>query len=90
MSIENAVQKFVDDMMGMHLEMIKIWYELKKNIPEEDNPRYEDIIEQFGHIILAVGKMPGDLLHYYNAVDSEEAYREDLLWVKKILRNSRK
>ena len=66
----NAIQKFVDDMMGIHLEMIKIWSELKENIPEEDKPRYEELIEEFGQAILVVGKMPGDLIHYYNAVDS--------------------
>tara|TARA_B100000029_G_scaffold509960_2_gene600358 strand:- start:94 stop:360 length:267 start_codon:yes stop_codon:yes gene_type:complete len=80
--LRNAVDTFVDDMLGVHLEVIRIWSELKESIPEEDNPRYEDLIEQFGYRILALGKMPGDLLHYYNAVDSgffeKEAYREGL------------
>ena len=70
MSLKNAIGKFVDDMTEPHLKMIKIWDELKKNIPEEDRPRYEDLIEEFGQVILVVGKMPGDLILYYNTVDS--------------------
>tara|TARA_B100000029_G_scaffold253135_1_gene250096 strand:- start:6512 stop:6772 length:261 start_codon:yes stop_codon:yes gene_type:complete len=63
----NAIQKFVDDITEPHLAMIKVWSELKKNIPEEEMPRYEELMEQFGHTILEAGKMAGDLVHAYNA-----------------------
>jgi len=78
MSLENAVRQFVDDMMGAHLTVIKIWAELKENIPEEDKPRYEELCDKFGYLILEMGKMPGDLIHYYNATHSQQQFDEEL------------
>ncbi len=52
-----------------YLAMIRDWDELKKNIPEEDRPRYEEILEDIGYLLLDMGKIPGNLSSYYYATE---------------------
>ena len=75
--IANAVQKFADDMAEPHIEMIRIWAELKDNIPEEDVARFETIVNDIGHVILEVGKLPGELIQYHNSTMSSTDFQED-------------
>ena len=74
--LASAIEKFVDEMTDPNIEMMKIWAELKNNIPEEDVARYEDIVEDIGYAILEVGKMPGKLIHHHNSTMSSTDFQE--------------
>tara|TARA_R110000824_G_scaffold35603_2_gene111408 strand:- start:30986 stop:31255 length:270 start_codon:yes stop_codon:yes gene_type:complete len=75
--LANAVEKFADDMAEPHIEMVRIWAELKDSIPEEDVARFEQIVNDIGYAISEVGRLPGELIEHHNSTMSSTDFQED-------------
>jgi hypothetical protein len=75
--LASAVEKFADDMAKPHIEMVRIWAEFKDSIPEEDVARFENMVNDIGQVIFEAGKLPVELINYYNGTLNATDFQED-------------